>query len=347
MGFNVSGGIRIIINIANGLAKKGHSVSIIVPDYASISPFELESSIEIRIIPTKGKGVYRKFFYYIILCFISTKNSDVAIATGYKTPYYLFLSKIINISSIHLFYLIQHYEPLSHVQYLSKSKFIKSVLYIIAKFSYKVPMRKIAVSSWIKDQISDNSIKVINNGIDLSIFTPNKKNNNKKNKFIIGTIGRLAKWKGYDFFLDAISSLNSNKIEVLVLSQDDLKLPNGIKARIIKAANDKQIADFYRQCDIFVFTSFIEGFGLPPLEAMACGVPVITTDCGGIRDFANDSNAILVPAGDARSIANAVTMLKKDVNLRESLRQQGLETAEKFSLKIMIERYCQVLEQDY
>lgn len=346
MGFNVSGGIRIIINIANGLAKKGYSVSIIVPDYASISPFELESSIEIQVIPTKGKGIYRKLFYYIILCFISTKNSDVVFATGYKTPYCLFLSKLIHVSSVRLFYLIQGYEPLSHVQHSVKNKFIKKFFYIIAKFSYKVPMKKIVVSSWIKEQIGDNSIKVVNNGIDLSIFFPNEKNS-KTNKFVVGTVGRLAKSKGYDIFLEAISSINSKDIELIVLSQEDLKLPNKIKARIIKPNNDKQVVDFYHQCDIFVFTSFIEGFGMPLLEAMACGVPVITTNCGGIRDFVNNSNSIIVPTGDVHSIANAVIMLKKDKNFREDLRQQGLETAKKYSLEIMIERYCQVLEQDY
>jgi len=204
-------------------------------------------------------------------------------------------------------------------------------------------MKKIAVSSWIKDQIGDNSIKVINNGVDLNVFLPNKKNNDKTNRFVIGTIGRSAKYKGYDIFLKAISSINSKDIELIVLSQEDLKLPNKIKARIIKPNNDTQVVDFYHQCDIFVFTSFIEGFGMPPLEAMACGVPVITTDCGGVRDFANNSNSIIVPTGDVHSIADAVTMLKKDKNLREDLRQQGLETAKKYSLKIMIERYCQYL----
>lgn len=345
MGFNVSGGIRIIINIANGFARKGYSICIIVPDYAPVSPFELEACIKIKIISTKGKGIWQKLFYYLMLCFISTQGSDVVFATGYKTSYPLFLSKLIHVSSVRLFYLIQGYEPLSYVQHSDKNKFIKIFFCIIAKFSYKVPMRKIAVSSWIKEQIGDNSIEVINNGVDLNVFLPNKKNNDKTNRFVIGTIGRSAKYKGYGIFLKAISSIDSKDIELIVLSQEDLKLPNKIKARIIKPNNDTQVVDFYHQCDIFVFTSFIEGFGMPPLEAMACGVPVITTDCGGIRDFANNSNSILVPTGDVHSIANAIIMLKKDRNLRESLRQQGLKTVKKFSLKIMIERYCRYLNK--
>ncbi len=346
MGFNVSGGIRIIINIANGLARKGYSICIIVPDYASVSPFELEADIGIKIISTKGKGIWQKLFYYLMLCFISTQGSDVVFATGYKTPYCLFLSKLIHVSSVRLFYLIQGYEPLSHIQHSAKNEFIKNIFYIIAKFSYKVPMKKIVVSSWIKEQIGDNSIKVVNNGIDLSIFLPNEKND-KTNKFVVGTVSRLVKLKGYDIFFEAINSINSKDVEIIVLSQDDLKLPFDIKVGTIKATNNKQVVDFYHRCDIFVFTSFIEGFGLPPLEAMACGVPVITTNCGGIRDFANNSNSIIVPTGDVHSIANAIIMLKKDRNFREYLRKQGLETAKKYSLKIMIERYCQVLEQDY
>lgn len=345
MGFNISGGIRIITNIANGLARKGHSVCIIVPDYASVSPFKLDTSIKIKVISTKGKGIRQKLFYYIILCFISTQDSDVVFATGYKTPFYIYLSKLIHISSVRLFYLIQGYEPLSHVQHSVRNKFIKNIFYIIARFSYKVPMKKIVVSSWIKDQIGDNSIKVINNGIDLNVFSPSNKNINKINKFIIGTIGSSVKWKGYDIFLEAVSSINSNEMEVLILSQDYLELPNNINTRIIKPTTDKQIVDFYRQCDIFVFTSFVEGFGLPPLEAMACGIPVITTDCGGIRDFANDSNAIIIPTDDAHSVANAIIMLKRDRNLRKSLRQNGLETVQKFSLEIMIEQYHKVLEK--
>jgi len=347
MGFNVSGGIRIIINIANGLNRKGYSVCIIVPDYASVSPFELEDSIEKKIISTKGKGIWRKLFYYLILCFVSTQGCDVAFATGYKTPYCLFLSKLIHVSSVRLFYMVQGYEPLSHVQHSVKNKFIKNIFYIIAKFSFKVPMKKITVSSWIKDQIGDNSIKVINNGVDLNVFLPNKKNNDKTNRFVIGTVGRSAKYKGYDIFLKAISSINDKEIEVLVLSQDDLKLPNKIKGRIIKPNNDTQVVDFYHQCDIFVLSSFIEGFPLPPLEAMACGVPVVTTDCGGIRDFVNNSNSIIVPTGDVHSIASAVIMLKKDKNFREGLRERGLETAKKYSLEIMIERYCQYLNKAF
>jgi len=125
MGFNISGGIRIIINIANGLVGKGHSVSIIVPDYASVSPLELEDSIEIKVISTKGKGIWRNLFYYLILFFASTQSSDVVFATGYKTTYCLFLSKLIHLSSVRLFYLIQGYEPLSYVQHSDKNKFIK------------------------------------------------------------------------------------------------------------------------------------------------------------------------------------------------------------------------------
>ena len=59
MGFNVSGGIRIIINIANGLAQKGHSISFIVPDYATTPPYKLATDVDVKIVRTHGAGIWR------------------------------------------------------------------------------------------------------------------------------------------------------------------------------------------------------------------------------------------------------------------------------------------------
>ena len=60
--------------------------------------------------------------------------------------------------------------------------------------------------------------------------------------------------------------------------------------------SDDELAELYSSADIFAFPSHIEGFGLPPLEAMACNTPVVTTDCLGVRDYVdNGKNAIMVP----------------------------------------------------
>lgn len=346
MGFNISGGIRIIINIANGLAARGHLVSFTVPDYAAKPPFKLSDNINVKILTTRGKSIWRKLYYILKLCFISTRDSDICFATGYKTPYYIYLSKLINRTSTKLIYLIQHYEPLSHVEQSGKNYLAKKILFAMAILSYRLPFEQIAVSNWIKQKIGKRSVRVIGNGIDVNLFS-SEEYRKKTNEFIVGTIGSKAQFKGYDVFLKGIQWINSNhktNMKVLVASQQALGLPVGVKARLIKPSNDGGVVEFYRRCDIFVFTSFIEGFGLPPLEAMACGLAVVTTDCGGVRDFANDENAIIIHPGNPIAVATAIIKLKKDENFRMLLSIRGLETAQEFSIEKMIAQYCSFVE---
>jgi glycosyltransferase involved in cell wall biosynthesis len=104
------------------------------------------------------------------------------------------------------------------------------------------------------------------------------------------------------------------------------------------------MAEAYRKADVFVFPSWIEGYGLPPLEAMACGVPVVTTDCGGIRDFAEDGvNALITLPRKPRALAEAILRLLKDRPLVERLASNGLAT----SRKLTWDRFVEQVEQAF
>jgi len=89
---------------------------------------------------------------------------------------------------------------------------------------------------------------------------------------------------------------------------------------------------FYSGADAFVFPSFHEGFGLPVLEALACGCPVITSDRASLPEVAGEA-AIYVDPDDADSIANGIRRLVNDRELAADLRARGLEQARKFSWK--------------
>jgi glycosyltransferase involved in cell wall biosynthesis len=82
---------------------------------------------------------------------------------------------------------------------------------------------------------------------------------------------------------------------------------------------------------VLVSASWYESFPLPPLEAMACGLPVITTPYG-TEDYAFDGvNAIVVPPQDPKVLAEAIIRLLDDKDLREKLSKEGLNTAKKFT----------------
>lgn len=82
--------------------------------------------------------------------------------------------------------------------------------------------------------------------------------------------------------------------------------------------------------EVFVYPSLAEGFGLPPLEAMACGTPVLCSDAPALPEVVGDA-AITLPPTDVNAWADALTKVLRDRNLRQTLRQKGLERAKQFS----------------
>ncbi|MGH7255735.1 MAG: glycosyltransferase family 4 protein, partial [Nitrospirales bacterium] len=86
----------------------------------------------------------------------------------------------------------------------------------------------------------------------------------------------------------------------------------------------------YSNAAVFVFPSIYEGFGMPVLEAMACGAPVITSNTTALPEVAGDA-ALLVNPEDANAMADAILRVVEDEAFRESLRAKGLERAKQFT----------------
>jgi len=93
---------------------------------------------------------------------------------------------------------------------------------------------------------------------------------------------------------------------------------------------DVDLRALYAACEAFVFPSLYEGFGLPPLEAMACGAPVVCANNSSLPEVVGEA-ALLVDARDPGDIANAVARVISDTNLRDELRARGFAQARKFS----------------
>jgi glycosyltransferase involved in cell wall biosynthesis len=107
---------------------------------------------------------------------------------------------------------------------------------------------------------------------------------------------------------------------------------------------DKTLAVLYRLARAFVFPSLYEGFGLPPLEAMASGTPVITSNISSLPEVVGDA-AILIDPYDASAIADAMRRILLDSDLREDLRQRGLRRVSEFSWERSVRRVREIYEE--
>jgi glycosyltransferase involved in cell wall biosynthesis len=100
---------------------------------------------------------------------------------------------------------------------------------------------------------------------------------------------------------------------------------------------EETLAVMYRLAGVFVFPSLYEGFGLPPLEAMASGTPVVTSNVSSLPEVAGDA-AILVDPHDPRAIADGIYRVLTDERLRRDLRTKGLARARQFSWETSVRR---------
>ncbi len=97
----------------------------------------------------------------------------------------------------------------------------------------------------------------------------------------------------------------------------------------LPTVSDGQLPALYRAASVFAFPSEYEGFGFPPLEAMASGVPVVASDISIFREILSDS-ALLVPAGEPAALANAIARILTEENLRSDLIRKGKEHVKKY-----------------
>ncbi|MCJ7762431.1 glycosyltransferase family 4 protein, partial [Candidatus Bathyarchaeota archaeon] len=109
-------------------------------------------------------------------------------------------------------------------------------------------------------------------------------------------------------------------------------------------ASDQDIISLYSEADVFVYPSLYEGFGLPVLEAMACGCPVITSNVSSLPEVAGDA-AILVDPQDPNAIARAIITVLKDDKLKRELSERGVEQAKKFSWEKTAQDFLEVFDR--
>lgn len=209
---------------------------------------------------------------------------------------------------------------------------------------YRLPTVKIAISPHLVDGVKRRfglTCSLLPNGIDRNVFYPKKNRLDYKSKIRILSVGNSTiEYKAIPDILKAVKILKDSGNDVFLTRVSPADIPDsekktGIVDRFLVRISEQEIADLYRESHILISASTeIEGFGLPPVEAMSTGTPVILTRVSPFLAFDNIHDyAYFVEVHKPEEIADAVINIVKNEELRNSLIGRGYEISEKYSLE--------------
>jgi glycosyltransferase involved in cell wall biosynthesis len=170
-------------------------------------------------------------------------------------------------------------------------------------------------------------------------------------------VGNIKPHKNLERLIEAfhyVRSQGRSELELLIIGDEISKLQSLRRAvhrhdlhryvRFHGYVPDKTLAVLYKLASVFVFPSLYEGFGLPPLEAMASGTPVVTSNVSSLPEVVGDA-AVLVDPYSAHAIADGILRVLHSAHLRADLRRRGLQRAQEFSWNRSVRRVREIYEE--
>jgi glycosyltransferase involved in cell wall biosynthesis len=148
------------------------------------------------------------------------------------------------------------------------------------------------------------------------------------------TVGNLFPYKNLDLLIEAFLKIQDAIPHLLVIvgrkEFASHEWASGERVLFTDYIPDAELPDFYSYADLLVHPSLSEGFGLTPLEAMACGTPVLSSSAASLPEVVGDAGLLFDPR-DARALAELIVGVLHDGRLRAELSRKGLERAKIFS----------------
>lgn len=265
------------------------------------------------------------------------------------------------------FVLTQHNTFIEYENFFDKVERLNDL--VIGKDTLKNADKIITVSNATKDYVlslgaRSKKVEVMYNGVDLDRFRPlagkreemRKKMGIPQNSKVVITVRRLVFKNGIDTLIECANiavKKNPNIIFLVVgkgpdqssvqIRTQQLGIENNF--RLAGFVKDEELPSYYNAADYFVLPSKSgEGLPLVALEAMACGLPVIATDVGGINEVLNEKWGKLVPANQPELLANAISeFANEDFSSRKKELRAFME--EKFSWDNNVERLVEIYEE--
>lgn len=310
-----SGGIDVIYQYADLLTKAGHDVLIYKEIKASnlyryLDPaknllHQIYCTAKAAVQAFKPRASYDRFVF--ILNDKTVRDADVVVATARPTAH-----RVVRLSAKkgRKYYFVQDFEVWEGKE--------------ASRESYELPLQKIVISSWINQRLQETlgigPFPVVYNGLDKALYHAVDVEKEQSTIYFLMLNHRLQK-KGVKNGLDAFEEITkthpNSKLRMFGMC-DRSNLPDYVE--YYQNPSKEQLVELYSSSDIFLFPSLEEGWGLTPLEAMACGCVVVGTRTGFAWDLGiHEKNMMLSEPGDCCGMAANIRFLLEHPEKRKEL----------------------------
>jgi glycosyltransferase involved in cell wall biosynthesis len=280
----------------------------IVDEPAPGSHFE-GSGVELRLLPPARP-----------LRASDLPDADVVIATWWTTAEFVLP---LHPSKGRKCYLVQHHE-------IHPGQPVERV-----RETLRAPMQKVVVSEWLRgimaEEYGDTSAVLVPNGVDCSQFHAVTRERNRVPT--VGYLHHLLPYKGAEIAIRAIEIARFKRPDLRSIAFGRGPLEDGPAdpglTKFIFRPDQHAIRDVYAACDVWLFASRLEGFGLPLLEAAACGTPLVATPAGAAPEIIASGAGILVEGDNPTAMAEGIDeMLSKSVEEWSLMSARCIEIAQ-------------------
>ena len=348
---------RYIINLVEEITKKKEVDWLIFVYSSSKKYFPEKDNIHYIVLPdVYSHKLLRIMFEQCILPFILLKyNVNIYHNPCFSLPMWCPCKSIVTIADLTFF---------SHPQYHLSQK--NMYFRFMIPYAIKKADAVIAISENTKEDII-NSFPSYSKKIHATLlahdsyFKPIDKEHAKQfvhNKYKLPSsfilfVVMVEPRKNIKAIIDAFSMLNPSLQLVIVgkkgWAYEDIfqsVKEKRLEEKVIFTGyvSDQDLPYFYSAASVFVYPSFYEGFGIPVLEAMACGCPVVTSNNSSMKEIAGNA-ALLVDPYSVDSIKNAMKAILKDVTLQKILSKKGITHARNFTWKLCAEKTLKVYNE--